>query len=76
MLVTAETKVFGNPDLAHHSKETEFQYGKGEYMSTTELWLTSVWSIGWSGTLLKNVALFLACTPPCNDVRLCGTWSP
>ena len=42
--------VFGNPDLAHHSKETEFQYGKGDYMSTTELWLTSVWSIGWSGT--------------------------
>jgi len=42
--------VFGNPDLEHHAKESEFQYGKGEYMSTTELWLTSVWSVGWGGT--------------------------
>jgi len=42
--------VFGDPDLASHSKETEFRYGKGYYMSHTDLWLTSVWSIGWSGT--------------------------
>eukprot|EP00443_Scrippsiella_acuminata_P008398 CAMPEP_0115233994 /NCGR_PEP_ID=MMETSP0270-20121206/34563_1 /TAXON_ID=71861 /ORGANISM="Scrippsiella trochoidea, Strain CCMP3099" /LENGTH=497 /DNA_ID=CAMNT_0002648725 /DNA_START=44 /DNA_END=1537 /DNA_ORIENTATION=- len=42
--------VFGDPDLAVHSKETEFRYGKGYYMSHTDLWLTSVWSIGWSGT--------------------------
>eukprot|EP00933_Yihiella_yeosuensis_P082307 TRINITY_DN96149_c0_g1_i1.p1 TRINITY_DN96149_c0_g1~~TRINITY_DN96149_c0_g1_i1.p1 ORF type:complete len:406 (-),score=35.14 TRINITY_DN96149_c0_g1_i1:118-1182(-) len=42
--------VFGNPDMAHHSKESEFQYGKGYYMDNTELWLTSIWSIGWSGT--------------------------
>jgi len=42
--------VFGDADLAHHSKESEFRYGKGYYMSHTDLWLTSVWSIGWSGT--------------------------
>merc|ERR1719277_2864862 len=42
--------VFGDADLAVHSKETEFRYGKGYYMSHTDLWLTSVWSIGWSGT--------------------------
>jgi hypothetical protein len=42
--------VFGDADLAHYSKETEFRYGKGYYMSHTDLWLTSVWSIGWSGT--------------------------
>jgi len=42
--------VFGDPDLARHSKETEFRYGKSYYMSHTDLWLTSVWSIGWSGT--------------------------
>lgn len=42
--------VFGDPDLATHAKEHEFRYGKGYYMSHTDLWLTSVWSIGWSGT--------------------------
>lgn len=42
--------VFGDPDLASHSKETRFRYGKGQYMSTTDLWLTSVWSVGWSDT--------------------------
>ncbi|CAK9024057.1 unnamed protein product [Durusdinium trenchii] len=42
--------VFGDPDLGTHSKETSFRYGKGQYMSTTDLWLTSVWSIGWSDT--------------------------
>mmetsp|Transcript_98222 Transcript_98222/g.263984 ORF Transcript_98222/g.263984 Transcript_98222/m.263984 type:complete len:496 (-) Transcript_98222:191-1678(-) len=42
--------VFGDPDLKEHSKETEFKYGKGYYMAQTDLWLTSVWSIGWSGT--------------------------
>ncbi|CAE8603882.1 unnamed protein product, partial [Polarella glacialis] len=30
--------------------ESEFKYGKGYYMKSTDLWLTSVWSIGWSGT--------------------------
>jgi hypothetical protein len=42
--------VFGDADLGRYSKETEFRYGKGYYMSHTDLWLTSVWSIGWSGT--------------------------
>lgn len=42
--------VFGDPDLERHSKEQEFRYGKGYYMTHTDLWLTSVWSIGWSGT--------------------------
>jgi len=42
--------IFGDPDIKTHSKETEFRYGKSDYMSETELWLTSVWSIGWSGT--------------------------
>merc|ERR1711972_106462 len=42
--------VFGDPDLAVHSKESEFRYGKGYYMSHTDPWLTSVLSIGWSGT--------------------------
>jgi hypothetical protein len=43
--------VLGDPDLAEHSKETEFRYGK-VYANThtTSLWLTSVWSIGLSGT--------------------------
>lgn len=42
--------VFGDPDMAAHAKEGEFKYGKGYYMTHTDLWLTSVWSIGWSGT--------------------------
>jgi len=42
--------VFGEPDLAKHSKDTSFQYGKAYYMSHTELWLTSVYSIGWGQT--------------------------
>ncbi|CAJ1401123.1 unnamed protein product [Effrenium voratum] len=42
--------VFGEPDLTSHSKESSFRYGKGQYMSTTDLWLTSVWSIGWGDT--------------------------
>mmetsp|Transcript_132191 Transcript_132191/g.410839 ORF Transcript_132191/g.410839 Transcript_132191/m.410839 type:complete len:276 (-) Transcript_132191:42-869(-) len=42
--------IFGDPDLPSHSKESEFRYGKGYYMTHTDLWLTSVWSIGWSGT--------------------------
>ncbi|CAE8586267.1 unnamed protein product [Polarella glacialis] len=42
--------VFGDADLEHHAKESEFKYGKGYYMKSTDLWLTSVWSIGWSGT--------------------------
>merc|ERR1740121_1854403 len=46
----ASRLVFGDADLATHSKESEFRYGKGYYMSHTDLWLTSVWSIGWSGT--------------------------
>eukprot|EP00931_Biecheleriopsis_adriatica_P087590 TRINITY_DN62030_c0_g1_i1.p1 TRINITY_DN62030_c0_g1~~TRINITY_DN62030_c0_g1_i1.p1 ORF type:complete len:512 (+),score=92.63 TRINITY_DN62030_c0_g1_i1:32-1567(+) len=42
--------VFGDADLASHAKENKFRYGKAQYMSSTELWLTSVWSLGWSGT--------------------------
>lgn len=42
--------VFGDADMARHAKETEFRYGKAYYMSHTDLWLTSVYSIGWSGT--------------------------
>lgn len=42
--------VFGDADMASHAKESHFQYGKAYYMSSTDLWLTSVWSIGWSGT--------------------------
>jgi len=42
--------IFGDADLPRHSKESEFRYGKAYYMSHTDLWLTSVWSIGWSGT--------------------------
>jgi len=42
--------VFGDADLQRHAKEPEFRYGKGYYMSHTDLWLTGVWSIGWSGT--------------------------
>merc|ERR1719327_1675087 len=42
--------VFGDPDITRHSKETEFKYGKGYYMSHTDLWLTSIYSIGWSRT--------------------------
>lgn len=42
--------VFGDPDIKSYSKEPHFRYGKGYYMSHTELWITSLWSIGWSGT--------------------------
>jgi hypothetical protein len=42
--------VFGDADLPEHAKEGTFRYGKAYYMSHTSLWLTSVWSIGWSGT--------------------------
>ena len=28
----------------------EFRWRQGQYMSTTDLWLTSVWSVGWSDT--------------------------
>jgi len=42
--------VFGDPDLPHHAKESKFTYGRGNYMTSTDLWLTSVWSIGWSDT--------------------------
>jgi len=42
--------VVGEPDLELHAKEEAFHYGKSWYMDETELWLTSVWSLGWSGT--------------------------
>lgn len=42
--------VFGDPDLATHSKEERFRYGNNYYMKNTDLWLTSVWSIGLSNT--------------------------
>jgi len=42
--------VFGDPDLAGHAKEDKFKYGKAYYMSHTDLWLTSIYSIGWSQT--------------------------
>jgi len=42
--------IFGDPDITSHAKDPEFVYGKAYYMSHTELWLTSVWSIGWSDT--------------------------
>lgn len=46
--------VFGDPDMANHAKEPEFRYGKAYYMSHTKLWLTSVYSIGWSGTGIQK----------------------
>eukprot|EP00929_Paragymnodinium_shiwhaense_P113977 TRINITY_DN82285_c0_g1_i1.p1 TRINITY_DN82285_c0_g1~~TRINITY_DN82285_c0_g1_i1.p1 ORF type:complete len:515 (-),score=101.69 TRINITY_DN82285_c0_g1_i1:208-1752(-) len=42
--------VFGDPGIKAHSKEDAFRYGKSFYMSHTDLWLTSVWSIGLAGT--------------------------
>lgn len=42
--------VFGDADLESYSYEEQFHYGRGYYMTETDLWLTSVWSIGWSGT--------------------------
>jgi len=42
--------IIGDPDIWRYSKEGEFHYGKGYYMQHTSLWLTSVWSIGWSNT--------------------------
>jgi len=47
---TPSAIVFGDPDLPKHSKETVFKYGKGYYMSHTDLWLTSIYSIGWGRT--------------------------
>lgn len=49
-MATPSKLVFGDPDISKYSKESHFQYGKGYYMSHTDLWLTSVWSMGWSGT--------------------------
>jgi hypothetical protein len=46
--------VFGDPDMPNHAKEMEFKYGKGYYMRHTALWLTSVYSIGWSGTGIER----------------------
>jgi len=42
--------VFGDADLAAHAKDDAFRFGKAHYMSRTDLWLTSVYSVGWSGT--------------------------
>jgi len=42
--------VFGDPDLRSYAKEQQFKYGRAYYMESTNLWLTSVWSMGWSGT--------------------------
>lgn len=46
--------VFGEPDLKNHAKEP-FAYGKAYYMSHTDLWLTSVYSIGFSKTGVERV---------------------
>jgi len=46
--------VFGDPDLENHAKE-EFIYGKGYYMEHTDLWLTSVYSIGFGHTGVEKV---------------------
>lgn len=46
--------VFGDPDVEHHAKES-FTYGKAYYMSHTDLWLTSVYSIGFSHTGVEKV---------------------
>lgn len=46
--------VFGDPDLENHAKES-FAYGKAYYMSHTDLWLTSVYSIGFSHTGVERV---------------------
>lgn len=46
--------VFGEPDVENHAKEP-FTYGKAYYMSHTDLWLTSVYSIGFSKTGVERV---------------------
>lgn len=46
--------IFGDPDVRTYAKE-DFAYGKAYYMSTTDLWLTSVYSIGFSKTGIERV---------------------
>lgn len=46
--------VFGDPDVDRHAKEP-FTYGKAYYMSHTDLWLTSVYSIGFNRTGVERV---------------------
>lgn len=45
--------IFGTPDLVTHAKEDQLHYGNGRHMQTTDLWLSSVSSIGLSGTGVK-----------------------
>jgi len=42
--------IFGDPGIERYAKEEEFLFGKSYYADKTDLWLTSVWSIGWTGT--------------------------
>jgi len=44
----------GDANLKELSKESSFRFGKTQFMDSTELWLTSVWSIGWSGTGVEH----------------------
>lgn len=46
--------IFGDANLKELSKETSFRYGKAQYMEQTDLWLTSIWSIGWSTTGVEH----------------------
>jgi hypothetical protein len=46
--------VFGDPHIEQHAKES-FTYGKAYYMAHTDLWLTSVYSIGFSRTGIERV---------------------
>mmetsp|Transcript_52361 Transcript_52361/g.125034 ORF Transcript_52361/g.125034 Transcript_52361/m.125034 type:complete len:494 (+) Transcript_52361:56-1537(+) len=54
--VTGEMSKFvvGEPNMPAHSQEDHFHYGKSWYMEKTGLWLTSVWSLGWSGTGIEQ----------------------
>jgi len=54
MSETPSKMVFGDPDVENHAKEP-FTYGKSYYMRHTDLWLTSVYSIGFSKTGVEKV---------------------
>jgi hypothetical protein len=63
------TLVFGEADLPTYAKDPEFRYGEAFHNTDTALWLTRVYSIGWSGT---GVEVSLSHRGPEDDGRIIG----
>jgi hypothetical protein len=47
--------IFGDPLIEKHAKSAEFIYGKAWFMAHTDLWLTSVYSIGLARTDVEKM---------------------